>query len=260
VLAASVLVMGLTGNSSADGRPQLLTGNDWTCSHTRPAYMIHAGNARVTVRPGTNKFTARHHGAHFNGVYDTVGYLGSLNSGWYCAGHRAYRPPRNGRQGRVYAAVHDVTSPDFQGDAGFDIWWEPSPRDYTYRLMTSQGGFSTEVMIWLSRPDWRSWAAAAVSRVRLSGRTWYVVAQHVGHGAGWNRIFFVPAGSHQGNITVSHFYLNPFFSWAIRHHDRHGHPWLSPGDYLEAVDQGAEIGHGTAAVAGYALYGLRGMR
>ena len=62
--------------------------------------------------------------------------------------------------------------------------------------------------------------------------------------------FIAPQVS-EGTVSVRNLFLNPFFSYAIARH------WLRGGDYLMAVDQGAELTHGTMRVEGYALTGVK---
>lgn len=237
--------------SAATASTRVITANEWSCSHTNPEFMLHAGNALVTAQLGTNKFTAVHEGAHFNGVYDTIGYQASLNSGWYCDNHNTWKPPKMGKLGNPVVSAHYVTSANFQGDTGFDIWLEPNATDNTYAKMTS-GGHGTEAMVWMSRPDWKAWSKDARWKVRISGRTWYVVASKVGHNGGWERVFFVPTSSHNGNVTVSGMRLDPFFSFLM------AHGLMSRTDVLESLDNGAEISTGSMILAGYSLKGLTG--
>ena len=213
--------------------------------------MLHAGNAYVTAQDSSYNFTALHQGAHFNGVYDTIGYMGSLNSGYYCNGHKTWRPPQNGQFGNPVISVHYITSKNFQGDTGFDIWLEPNASDNSYSAMTT-GGRGTEAMIWFSRPDWKAWAKDARWKVKISGHTWYVVAAKVGHDGGWERVFFVPASSHNGNVTISHMRLDPFFTFLVKH------GLMNPADVLESLDNGAEISAGSMTLAGYSIKGLTG--
>jgi hypothetical protein len=253
-LAAMLMLLpaafALSANASVSPGPITLTGNQWDCSHTtHPAYMLHAGNAYVTSYPSSYKFTAVHEGAHFNGVYDTVGYMGGLNSGWYCDHHRNFHPPKLGRIGNPVVSSHYVTSASFLGDTGFDIWLEPNASYNTYAKMTC-GGRGTEAMIWTSRPDWRSWAKG--KPVVIAGHRWYVVSAHVGHNGGWKRVFFVPVGSHNGNVSISHMRLDPFFSYMVKH------GLASQSDVLEALDNGAELSAGSMSLAGYSLTGLTG--
>jgi len=237
--------------NAAPVRPaSVITGNQWLCDHANPVpFMLHAGNAHVVSRPGTVKFTADHEGAHFNGVYDGVGYQSSLNSGWYCNHRRTFRPPVLGRIGNPIVSSHYVTSSNFRGDTGFDIWLEPNSSYNTYTAMTT-GGRGTEAMIWFSRPDWRSWAHG--KPVVIAGHRWYVAASHVGHNGGWMRVFFVPVGSHNGNVSVSHMRLDPYFTYLVRH------GLASQSDVLEALDNGAELSAGSMSLAGYSLTGLNG--
>jgi hypothetical protein len=234
--------------------PSVLRGNDWECDNAKPVpYMLHAGNASVVAQPGTVKFTAQHEGAHFNGVYDSLGYMASLNSGWYCNGRKVWKPVKLGKLGNPVVSAHYVTSQDFRGDTGFDIWFEPNASYNSYDAMTHAGAGSTEAMIWLSRPDWKAWATDKRAKVQIAGHTWYVVAAHVGHGAGWERVFFVPVGSHNGNVFVSNMRLDPFFSYMMKH------GMLQSSDVLEALDNGGELSYGTLSLQGYLLKGLTGV-
>lgn len=229
-----------------------LTGNQWSCSHTTPEWMLHAGNAEVLPVANSYKFTANHEGADFNGVYDTIGYEASLNSGWYCNHHKTWMPVKFGKLGNPVLSAHWVTSSNFQGDVGPDIWLTTSAADNTYTKMTT-GGHNTELMIWYSRPDWAAWSHDARWKVNISGRTWFVVAGKVGHNGGWERVFMVPDGSHNGNVTVSNMRLDPFFTFLINHKLVN-----SQSDVLEAMDIGGEISHGSFALTGLALKGLTG--
>lgn len=243
----------------------------WTCSYTNPEYMIHSGGATLSVHPGKVAFTVTSIPAgRWSDPYITVGYDVGLNSelcnsrvlpgsgGKY--GHSYTVPVRLGRTGRIVASVHDVTSADFRGDTGFDIWFEPSPGINRYNQMANQGAAATEIMIWLSHPGLppRS-SALRYYPVKVDGRHWTVSVALAsrGHGKtaahpnGWNLVTFIAPQVSEGNVSVNNLFLNPFFSYAIARH------WLRPHDYLMAIDQGAELTQGTMRVADYALAGVR---
>ena len=254
ILVTSFLIAGIPVTANAapvSGSVHVISGNQWICSHTQPEYILHAGNAYVTAQASSYKFTAAHQGPSFNGVYDTIGYMADLNSGWYCNGHKTWRPPKNGQFGNPVVSAHYITSKNFQGDTGFDIWLEPKASDNTYNAMTT-GGQGTEAMIWFSRPDWKYWAKDARWKVSISGRTWYVVASKTGKAGGWERVFFVPASSHNGNVTVSNMRLEPFFTFLMKH------GLMSPADVLESLDNGAELSAGSMSLTGYSIKGLAG--
>ena len=270
-LLASALAAGasVSGASIADASISGATG--WTCSYTNPEYMIHSAGATLAVRPGTDKFvvTSAPQG-QWADPYITAGYDVGLNSelcnnrvlpaaagkhGWSYA-----VPVRLGRTGAVTTSVHDVTSADFRGDTGFDIWFEPSTRISTYTAMTDQGAASTEVMIWLSHPGLGLQSSnLRYYRVSIDGLWWMVSVELAsnGHGRnaarpnGWNMVIFIAPRVSEGSVTIKDLFLNAFFSNAI------AHGWLRGSDYLMAVDQGAELTRGTMQVAGYALTGLR---
>ena len=119
----------------------------WTCSYTNPEYMIHSGGATLAVQPGGVKFTVTSAPAgRWSDPYITVGYDVSLNSALCNSrvlpgsggkhGQSYAVPVRLGRTGHIMASVHDVTSADFRGDTGFDIWFEripPSARTTRWR-------------------------------------------------------------------------------------------------------------------------------
>jgi hypothetical protein len=175
-------------------------------------------------------------------------------------GYSYVLPVRLGRTGAIVASVHDVTSADFRGDTGFDIWFEPSPGVNTYNQMANQGAGATEIMIWLSHPglDVQS-RNPRYYPVTIDGRRWRVTTALAGRGHGktaahpngWNRVNFIAPQVSEGTVSVNNLYLNPFFSYAIAHH------WLQAGDYLMAIDQGAEFTRGRMQVAGYALTGVK---
>lgn len=254
VVTVVAILAAFIGVASASAATYPLSGNQWKCDHASPVpYMLHPGNAYVTATAGSVKFTATHSPGGFDGAYDSLGYMDSLNSGWYCNNRKTWQPPRLGRQGNPVVSTSYVTSSNFRGDTGFDIWYEPSPYDNTYAQMTTGvGKSSVEEMIWFQRPDWAAWAHYARWSVRIDGHKWYIVAGHVGHGAGWERVFFVPAGSYNGSYSIGGLRLDPFASALIRHH------LLPVNDYLEAVDNGGEVSAGAFSLAGYYLSGMAG--
>ncbi len=233
--------------------------------------MIHSGGATLSGQPGGVKFTVTSAPAgRWSDPYITVGYDVSLNSalcnsrvlpgtdGKYGKSYAV--PVRLGQTGRILASVHDVTSADFRGDTGFDIWFEPSPAINTYNQMANQGAAATEIMIWLSHPGLppRS-SAPRYYPVTIDGHRWKVTAELArdGHGRtaahpnGWNRVNFIAPQVSEGTVSIKNLLLNPFFSYAITRH------WLRADDYLMAIDQGAEFTRGTMKVAGYALTGVQ---
>ena len=243
----------------------------WTCSYTNPEYMIHSGGATLSVQPGRVKFTVTSAPAgRWSDPYITVGYDVSLNSELCNSrvlpgsdgkhGQSYAVPVRLGRTGHITASVHDVTSADFRGDTGFDIWFEPDPAINRYSLMANQGAAATEIMIWLSHPGLGTQSGnPRYYPVSIGGYHWQVTAELArnGHGRtaahpnGWNRVNFIAPRISEGTVSIKSLLLNSFFSYAIAHH------WLLGNDYLMAVDQGAEFTHGTMRVAGYALTGVR---
>ena len=264
-LAAGASTVGPMGHGAAISGP---TG--WTCSYTNPEYMIHSGGATLTTQPGTDNFavTSTRPG-QWSDPYITAGYDVDLNSqlcnsrvlpgsGGY--GRSFALPVRLGQTGAIGATVHDVTSRNFLGDTGFDIWFEPSPRISTYGAMTNQGAASTEIMIWLSHPGLAPRSAnPRYYPVTIDRRRWKVTVDLAsrGHGKnaarrnGWNRVNFIAPRVAEGDVTVKNLFLNPFFSYAV------AHGWLRRGDYLMAIDQGAELTRGTMRVARYTLAGVR---
>jgi hypothetical protein len=265
-----VLASALAAGASVSGA-SISGDTGWTCSYTNPEYMIHSGGATLAVRPGTDKFVVTSSPpGRLADPYITAGYDVDLNS-QLCNSRvlpgsggkhgRSYAVPvRLGRTGTVTTSVHDVTSADFRGDTGFDIWFEPSTRISTYTAMTDQGAASTEVMIWLSHPGLGLQSSnLKYYRVSIDGLWWMVSVELAsnGHGRnaarpnGWNVVTFIAPRVSEGSVTVNHLFLNPFFSNAI------AHGWLRGSDYLMAVDQGAELTRGTMQVAGYALTGLK---
>lgn len=249
-LAACLTFALLSNAAHAATTGGILTGNEWNCSNTTPEYMLHAGGARVTSTPNSYKFTAVHAGAHFDGTYQTIGYMGSLNSGWYCNHHKTWMPPKNGKFGNPTVSAHWVASSSFRGDTGFDIWLEPNASYNTYPKMTT-GGHGTELMIWTERPDWAAWSHQAKWKVVISGHTWWVVAGKVGKNGGWERVFMVPNGSHT-NTSITNMRLDPFFTFLLQH------KLMSPTAVLEALDIGGENTTGTFSLTGLALKGLAG--
>jgi hypothetical protein len=271
-VAALVLALLLfDGPAIAATRPaRIISGGGWTCSRTQPEYMIHAGGSVLSVRPGSDKFTIVEAGSNagneFADPYITAGYEASLNA-TLCNGRRfhgarrsrAYAlPVRLGRQGNPVASVHDVTSPAFLGNCGFDLWLTRSPALNTYNLMTNGGSSTTEIMIWLSHPGLGMQSSRSrYYPVTIDGRRWQVAVglAAYGHGrtgsrAGWNVVDFIAPQVRNGNVRSTRLHLSPFLSYAVRH------GWLKRSDYLISVNQGFEISRGTAAVAGYVLTGL----
>jgi hypothetical protein len=275
--AAAVLSSAFAAGASVSGPSAVLghgayaTGpTGWTCTYTNPEYMIHSGGATLVTQPGTATFTVTSAPAgRWSDPYITAGYDVDLNSqlcnsrvlpgtGGY--GRSYALPVRLGRTGAISATVHDVTSRNFIGDTGFDIWFEPSPGINTYNTMTNQGAASTEIMIWLSHPGLPPGSAnLRYYPVIIAGHRWKVTVELAsrGHGKtaahpnGWNRVDFIAPQVAEGNVTVSNLFLNPFFSYAI------ARGWLRRDDYLMAIDQGGEFTRGTMRVAGYALTGVK---
>ena len=200
--------------------------------------MIHSGGATLSVQPGKVAFTVTStRTGRWSDPYITVGYDVSLNSELCNSrvlpgsggkhGQSYVLPARLGRTGRIMASVHDVTSADFRGDTGFDIWFEPSPGINRYNQMANQGAAATEIMIWLSHPGLppRS-SALRYYPVIIDGRHWRVAVQLAsrGHGKtaahpnGWNLVTFIAPQVSEGNVSVHNLFLNPFFSYAIARH------------------------------------------
>jgi len=275
---AAVLASALSAGASVSGGPVALghgahasgpTG--WTCSYTNPEYMIHSGGATLTTQPGAVKFTVTSAPpGQWSDPYITAGYDVDLNSelcndrvlpgSGSLHGLSFALPVRLGRTGAIGATVDDVTSRNFVGDTGFDIWFEPSPGISTYGTMTNQGAASTEIMIWLSHSGLPPRSAnSRYYPVTIDGRRWLVTVALAsqGHGKnavrrnGWNRVDFIAPRVTEGDVTVKNLFLNPFFSYAA------AHGWLRRGDYLMAIDQGAELTRGTMRVARYTLAGVR---
>ena len=126
--------------------------------------------------------------------------------------------------------------------------------------MANQGAASTEIMIWLSHPGLGPRSSnLRYYPVTIAGHHWRVTVGLAsgGHGItaahpnGWNVVNFIAPQVSEGTVSVRNLFLNPFFSYAIAHH------WLQGSDYLMAIDQGAELTHGTMRVAGYALTGVK---
>jgi hypothetical protein len=270
VIASALSAVAATAVASPAGSP--VSGpSGWACSYTNPEYMIHSGGATLSVQPGKVGFTVTSAPpGQWSDPYVTVGYNGGLNSelcnsrvlpgtgGKYGKSYAV--PVRLGATGPIAAWVHDVTSADFRGDTGFDIWFEPSPAVNSYSQMANQGAAATEIMIWLSHPGLPPQSSALkYFPVKIDGRRWQVVADLAsrGHGKtaahpnGWNLVTFIAPRVSEGTVSVSNLFLNPFFSYAIARH------WLLGNDYLMAIDQGAELTRGTMQVAGYALTGVR---
>lgn len=237
------------------GSPVVISLNDSTCVTTsgEQHFMLHAGGAIASIKKGTYKFTAVHHGSRFNGTYATIGFESGLNSGYYCNANHVWNPVKVGKQGHPVLSAHYKTSSNFAGDTGLDMWFEPSPSDSSYTVMTTDvGKSSVEAMIWFSRPDWKAWAAQAIAHVRIDHHWWFIDAARVGHGKGWTRVFFVAANGHKGNVTVKNLALSPFMTYLMNAH-------LMPhGDFIEGIDNGAEIKRGSASLCGYTLNGLKG--
>jgi hypothetical protein len=269
-LASALGAAAATAVASPGGSP--VSGpSGWACSYTNPEYMIHSGGASLSVQPGGVKFAVTSApSGQWSDPYITAGYDVALNSelcnsrvlpgagaehGW------SYTVPvRLGQTGHIMTSVHDVTSADFSGDTGFDIWFEPSPAVNSYNQMANQGAMATEIMIWLSHPGLGLQSSnSRYYPVTIDGRRWMVTAELAGsgygktaaHPNGWNRVNFIAPQVSEGTVSVQNLFLNPFFSYAIAHH------WLLASDYLMAIDQGAEFTHGTMRVAGYALTGVQ---
>jgi len=268
------------GPSAPDGLSAVLASPEgdpvsgpsgWTCSYTNPEYMIHSGGATLSVQPGRVKFTVTSAPAgRWSDPYITVGYDVSVNSalcnsrvlpgtdGKYGKSYAV--PVQLGHTGHIVASVRDVTSADFRGDTGFDIWFEPSPAINTYNQMANQGAAATEIMIWLSHPGLPPGSSALrYYPVSIAGHRWRVTVQLArdGHGKtpahpnGWNRVNFIAPQVSEGTVSISNLVLNSFFSYAG------ARGWLRRGDYLMAIDQGGEFTRGTMKVAGYALTGVQ---
>jgi hypothetical protein len=270
IFVGVVAVIGLVTTTFlyAQSAPTTISGNGWTCSRTDPEYMIHAGGADLSVQPDSIKFAVQSApSGQWSDPYITTGYNGSINSelcnsrklsnGTY--GKSYALPVQLGKQGEIYTSVHDITSSNFIGDTGFDIWFEPSMSDNTYSLMTSQGNASTEIMIWLSHPNLGAQSSnLQYYPVTIDGRQWQVTTQlaNDGHGKtasnpnGWNRVNFIAPDVTEGDVTINNLWLNPFFTYAINR------GWLQTHNYLMAIDQGGEFTRGTMQVTGYILNGV----
>ena len=257
-LASAVLAGPAFGSSSA---VTSISGNEWTCTYTNPEYMIHAGGANLRVTPGKATFSMA--GAVTTRSvqpYISAGYLADLNS-QMCnsrGGKSFALPVLNGRQGHPLATVTDWTSSNYHGNTGFDIWLTANPANNTYTKLTSQGGNTTEIMVWLSHPRLGSYKSSWYGVV-IGGRRWLVTVglASAGHGktatdkGGWNVVNFIAPDTSTGNVTVHNLSLDDFASYAISHH------WLNAKDYWMAVDQGAEVWPGgEAAVTSYSMTGL----
>jgi hypothetical protein len=270
-LATAAAVLAPAAAASASRATWISGATGWTCSYTNPEYMIHSGGATLAVSPGTDRFVVtRSRPGRLSDPYITVGYDVDLNSGMCNSRElpgsggehgRSYAVPvRLGRQGGIVTSVHDITSADFLGDTGFDIWFEPSTRDNSYTAMADQGPASTEIMIWLSHPGLGTQSSnPRYYPVSVDGHRWKVTVglasdghgRNSAHPNGWNVVNFIAPQVSNGSVSIRNLFLNPFFSYAI------ARGWLRSSDYLMAIDQGAEIAAGTMRVAGYTLTGLR---
>jgi hypothetical protein len=92
----------------------------------------------------------------------------------------------------------------------------------------------------------------AIAQVRIDHHWWFIDAARVGHGKGWTRVFFVAANGHKGNVTVKNLALSPFMTYLMNAH------LMAHGDFIEGINNGAEIKRGSASLYGYTLNGLKG--
>jgi len=243
-----------------------VSGNGFTCSRTQPEYMINAGGSSLKVQPDSYKFNVyRADAPGYSGMsapYITAGYNAYRNSslcnnrnyrGYYLS--RSYAlPVKLGKQGQPAGNVHDLISSNFSGDSGFDLWLTASAGEHSYAQMVNGGSGTTEIMLWLQH---RGVPTSGSYNISIDGRKWGItvgLASH-GHGVkpgrkGWNVVNFIAPSGSRSNVTFNHLHLNAFIGYAI------SHGWLRSSDYLMSVNQGFEITHGTATVAGYSLSGL----
>jgi hypothetical protein len=242
----------------------------WDCTYTDPEYMIHAGNGQLTTYPGTAKFDVNSlttYTTTWSDPYLTAGYNSGISS-QLCntrklpAGGtgRSYAVPvQVGKQGNPVASIHTVTSDNFYGDSGYDIWFTGSPSVSSYRQMTNGGAATTELMIWTSHPGLLSQNLSPDRYpVSIDGHRWWVDVGLAadGHGKsltnpnGWNVVNFIAPNTHIGNVVLKNLRLDPFGSYAI------SHGWLKPGDYWEGINAGFEMTEGKASLQGFTLTGL----
>lgn len=244
-----------------------ISGSESACSLTSPIdYLIHAGNASLGLRPGSTWFHATHTGANgpWEDPYLTAGYNGSLNTSYYCTtrvgrpGQAYALPVKNGQQGHIVATVNDWTSPNFRGDSGFDLWFEPSAADTTYSQMQNGGNASTEIMVWLNHPGLNVQSSSLrYYRTKVGGHWWRVGVglasrghgRSASHPQGWTVVNFIAPQYRNGTVTARNLLLNAFASYAI------SKGWLRASDYWMAINEGFEFTQGSATAESFTMTG-----
>jgi hypothetical protein len=116
----------------------------------------------------------------------------------------------------------------------FDIWFSPAEN----RHSAGQRAGDTELMIWTAYPgidDSSHFIAyATIDRMRFGIMSWIA-----NHGDSWRYVAYLwlnaPSVGGGRKLNISDLWLNPFF----RNAESHG--WLSPREWLWAIDLGFEL-------------------
>lgn len=129
----------------------------------------------------------------------------------------------------------------------FDIWLTPVKSHLAY----SQRAGDTEVMIWLADPgigqDRRISWHADIDGIRFGVMTW-----ETGGPTAHRYVAYIAPRTALGQLSVSNLWLNPVFR------DVEKHRYLSPTEWLTAVDLGAELYSGGVHVNIH-YYTLKGL-
>ena len=131
-----------------------------------------------------------------------------------------------------------------------DIWFSPVKS----RHSTRERAGDTEIMIWTAYPgiDDRSHfiAYVTIDHLRFGIMTWEAAHQ-------WRYVAYLwlnaPRVGHGRELSVRNLRLNPFF------HNAEHNGWLSPSEWLWAIDLGFELRWGGTNdnIHGYSLTGVR---
>lgn len=233
------------------------TSTKSACTRTSPEYRFHAGGTSAVLHLGSPQFTAVKTPGGYQSPYLVSGYDEGISTSYTCSGYGGALqkiPVAIGKQGDPRVTLRTVTSSNFGGDTGFDIWYTPGESCNTYTCMTSGGNNTTEEMLWTSRaPDLGYWIATAHGRSIVEGGIrWYIVPQKLRGAAkhNWNRVFFIRDDSHRGTVSVSNLRLDPFATWMIKA------GYLNAHDTQMSIDAGGEMTAGTLSVGTYVLAGL----
>jgi hypothetical protein len=245
VIAALTALLLMTGNVGASVRPakgyptynaSLCGPNAWVRVKLPDSeYTVHdSATACITSEEHHLDFRVTSVSARVPWQYPNIssGYETGESS---CAtpADTCYQYPVQQRDdGMPVASVGAWLPAGFTGNLSFDTWFSPSADRTSYADRSGD----TEVMIWLDHPGEHD-AAAYDWSVTIDGVRWGVMSWIAGYGSAhaWRYVAYLAPRTSTGQVNVSDLWLNPFW----RNVEQHG--YLTPDDYLTAIDLGAEI-------------------